>query len=171
MLERSSALAGIEPLELPGIRLTEAPEFSLLQVARPAKAGVAQLGKLPEHVGRAVVQGERTVMKIGPERYWVVASPESTLAQELHGKALITPLSSSRTRILIEGQHARNVLARSAPLDFHPQGFGVQAFAMTGIHHTPVLIHCIGEQAFHVYAMRTFAHSTWEWLADAAASC
>lgn len=168
MLERTSALAGTEPLELPGIRLAEAADFSLLQIARPTKAAAALCGKLPEHVGRAVVQGERTVMKIGPERYWIVDKPDSTLARELQGKAIVTQLSNSRTRILIEGQHARSVLARSASLDFHPQSFGLQTFAMTGIHHTPVLIHCIGEQAFHIYAMRTFALSTWEWLADAA---
>ncbi len=39
---------------------------------------------------------------------------------------------------------------------------------MTGIHHTPVLIHCTGENSFHIYALRTFALSLWEWLVDAA---
>ena len=41
-------------------------------------------------------------------------------------------------------------------------------FALTGIHHTPVLVHRSGEQRYEIYAMRTFALSVWEWLSDAA---
>jgi heterotetrameric sarcosine oxidase gamma subunit len=39
---------------------------------------------------------------------------------------------------------------------------------MTGLHHTPVLLHCTAEQRFELYAMRTFAMNVWEWLEDAA---
>ncbi len=80
----------------------------------------------------------------------------------------VTSLSHSRTRIFIEGEPAREVLARSIPLDFHPSAFVIGQFALTGIHHTPVLVHRSGEQRYEIYAMRTFALSVWEWLSDAA---
>jgi sarcosine oxidase gamma subunit len=31
-----------------------------------------------------------------------------------------------------------------------------------------VTIHCIGENSFHIYALRTFALNVWEWLCDVA---
>lgn len=167
MLERRSALASVEPFEAPGLVLAEAPGFALLQVANPGKQAQALLGKLPKSVGHAVAAGERTLMKTGPGQYWVIMPEEDGLAKSLPGHCALTPLSSSRTRILLEGANARAVLARSAPLDFHPASFLPGMFAMTGIHHTPVLIHCIGADAFHLYVMRTFALSVWEWLVDA----
>jgi sarcosine oxidase gamma subunit len=39
---------------------------------------------------------------------------------------------------------------------------------MTGIHHTPVLVHCTNENRFEIYALRTFALSVHDWLTDAA---
>jgi sarcosine oxidase subunit gamma len=68
----------------------------------------------------------------------------------------------------VEGGAARAVLSKGISLDFHPREFRPGQFASTGLHHTPVLVHCIGGDVFHVYAMRTFATSVWDWLRDAA---
>jgi len=54
------------------------------------------------------------------------------------------------------------------PLDFHPEVFRVDHFALTGIHHTPVLIHRTAEDRYDIYALRTYAMTVWEWLTDAA---
>jgi heterotetrameric sarcosine oxidase gamma subunit len=54
-------------------------------------------------------------------------------------------------------------------IDFHPAVFTPGTFAMTGVHHMPLLVHCTGENSFHIYAMRSFAMSMWEWFSDAAA--
>jgi sarcosine oxidase subunit gamma len=80
----------------------------------------------------------------------------------------VTSLSHSRSRIFIEGRAAAEVLAKGIPLDFHPTVFTVGQFALTGLHHTPVLVHHSGETRYEIYAMRTFALSVWEWLTDAA---
>jgi sarcosine oxidase subunit gamma len=80
----------------------------------------------------------------------------------------VTSLSHSRTRIALAGAPARDVLARLVPLDFHPRAFAPGSFAMTGLHHTPVLIHCTGKTSFDVYALRTFAMSVWDAITDAA---
>ena len=81
----------------------------------------------------------------------------------------VTPLSHSRVRIALEGAPAREVLSKLMPLDFHPQTFAPGTFALTGIHHTPVPVHCTGEDAASTsMRMRTFALNVWEAITDAA---
>jgi sarcosine oxidase subunit gamma len=189
MLDRQSALAAV--LRQPGrsggdgnraLRLGEVRGWNLVQVAAfPATAAElervvsAALGvaSLPSTNGKTGEAGARRIFRTGPEQFWVTAPAADNLATRLQEvvpatMGAVTPLSHSRTRIFIEGEPAREVLARSIPLDFHPSAFTIGQFALTGIHHTPVLVHRSGEQRYEIYAMRTFALSVWEWLTDAA---
>jgi methylglutamate dehydrogenase subunit D len=166
MLERVSALHGIPAIDAPHLRMQEDSDFLLTQLAQPSKQVVAILGKLPDAVGTAVVNNGRTLMAVGPGRFWIVGPRKDEATAELTGKGVVTPLSSSRTRIVLDGTAARIVLARSSPLDFDAKVFKIGQFTMTGVHHTPVLVHCTGEQSFHVYALRTFALSVWDWFRD-----
>ena len=168
MLERRSAIVSVSPYSSPLLQLGEARGFSLLQVAGDAKAIAKVTGKLPPRVGTAQQNDGRTVMRTGARQYWFVGPEVDDLAPTLAGVAVLTPLSHSRTRLFIEGAPARNVLAKAVPLDFHPTAFKPAMFALTGIHHTPVLIHCLAANRFEIYALRTFAVSVYEWLADAA---
>jgi heterotetrameric sarcosine oxidase gamma subunit len=189
MLDRQSALA--TALRQPGrtgsdencaLRLGEVRGWNLVQVAAFASTAAelersvsAALGvaSLPEKIGKAGEAGARRIFRTGPEQFWVTAPSADNLAsrlQEMMPAAIgaVTSLSHSRTRIFIEGEPVREVLARSIPLDFHPSVFALGQFALTGLHHTPVLVHRASEQRFEIYAMRTFALSVWEWLIDAA---
>jgi sarcosine oxidase subunit gamma len=107
-------------------------------------------------------------MRTGENQFWIIGPENDPIAAKLNGIAILTPLSHSRTRIVIEGAPARDVLSKSSPLDFHPTVFKPGMFAMTGIHHTPVLVHCTSENRFEIYALRTFALSVYDWLTDAA---
>ena len=80
----------------------------------------------------------------------------------------MTALSHSRTRVVIEGACARAVLRKGIPLDFDPDVFRVDQAALTGLHHTPILVHRAGADRYEIYAMRSFALGVWEWLIDAA---
>ena len=71
-------------------------------------------------------------------------------------------------RITLKGAPAREVLAKLMPVDFHPAVFTPGTFALTGLHHTPVTVHCTGDDSFDIYAMRTFALNVWEVVTDAA---
>ncbi len=172
MLERRSALANAKPYTSPVLQMAELRGFTLTQAAALTKdfekkiASVA--GKLPPRIGVAVEHGHRTILRTGPRQFWFVGPEHDDLALKLQSLSAITPLSHSRTRILLEGHPARDVLAKGIPLDFHETVFKPGMFAMTGLHHTPVLIHCAGKHRFELYAMRTFAMSVWEWLQDAA---
>ncbi len=193
MLERVSALAGITPYEGDGIRIAENAAFTLTQVSGAAKALKATLGVLPGAVGTTVSIDSTTVLRTGPAQIWLIekgsnsrtpSSPRKRgpnfSASELRSKLdsrfrgndglgdiFVTSLSSSRTCIALEGIRSRDVLAKCAVIDCHPKTFKPNHFAMTGIHHMPVLIHCNGADEFHICIMRTFALSLWEVLVDA----
>ena len=69
----------------------------------------------------------------------------------------------------IEKKSLTALLSAVAPIDFSKAAFGVNAFAQTGIHHTPVLIHALPDGVYHIYGLRSFAQNLWDWLVDAAA--
>ena len=161
MLEARSPLAGHAPLEYAGLSLKEAPGLVLTQYAGAERVLERELGILPEF-GRAEKSEGRSFIRVAPQQVWVVGKPIET--RQCH----LTPLSSGRTRLSLEGEKARALLAHCAAVDFSKPAFGTGACAMTGIHHTPVLIHCTGPEAFQLYVMRSFALSVWETLLDAA---
>jgi sarcosine oxidase subunit gamma len=188
MLERQSALASA--LSRGGrdgvgnarrLRLGEVRDWPLVQIAAFAStlSELEQAVKpllgivLPTIIGEVVTDGARRLMKTGPEQFWIVGPAADDMAARLQAAVAptigaVTTLSHSRTRIFVEGDAARELLAKGIPLDFHPEVFRVDQFALTGLHHTPVLLHRSGENRFEIYAMRTFALSVWEWLTDAA---
>ena len=171
MLERRSALATAKPYKSDVLRMGELRGFTLTQAAGLTKgfekAVTPFTGKLPPASVSSQSQG-RTILRTGPRQFWFVGPESDDLAAKLQNFCAVTPLSHSRTRIYLEGELSRDVLARGIPLDFHQSVFTPGSFAMTGLHHMPVLVHCVGEHRFELYAMRTFAISVWEWLADAA---
>jgi methylglutamate dehydrogenase subunit D len=171
MLERRSALATARPYTSAALEIRESPRFALVQVAALStdfeKRLKSVLGPLPKSVGLAKAQDGRTLLRVGPSQFWVIGAADDDIAAALSGLGAVTPLTHSRTRIALAGVPAREVLAKLVPLDFHPKAFTPGNFAMTGLHHTPVLIHCTGKASFDVYALRTFAVSVWDAIADA----
>jgi sarcosine oxidase subunit gamma len=172
MLERRSALASAGPYKSSVLEIGEARGFTLTQVAGLdadfEKNLASTVGELPARVGIVNEHAGRSVMRIGPSQFWIIGPETDDLTASLQGRCAITPLTHSRTRIAIEGPPARDVLAKGIPLDFHPMAFAPGMFAMTGLHHTPVTVHCVAANRFEIYAMRTFALNLWEWLTDAA---
>jgi heterotetrameric sarcosine oxidase gamma subunit len=166
---RNSSLYASAQIKRADLQIAESSGFSLTQIAGFGRAFekslAGRIGKLPVKVGIAAAQGERTLMRVGPLQFWIIGPENDAIAWP--DDVLVTRLSSSRARIAMEGAAVRRVLSTCAPLDFHESAFRPGMFAQTGIHHTPALIHCTGDDAFHIYAMRSFAKAVWEWLEDA----
>jgi heterotetrameric sarcosine oxidase gamma subunit len=188
VLESNSALAGVltgDGRDGAGgerrLRVGEARGWRLVQVAAFPGAAVALatavrpvLGTdLPTSVGEAAVVSSRLFLKVGPEQFWIITRDNEDLARTLGSVVLptvgsVTPLSHSRTCIWIDGPLSREVLATGIAVDLHPDVFRRHCFALTGLHHTPLMILRSGESRYELYALRTFALWTWEWLIDAA---
>jgi len=190
MLEAKSALAGA--LAKGGrdgadgqrrCRLGELRGWVLLQVAgfpgtiaEVERVLAAAVGAtLPKTLSETVAIGAGRVFRTGPEQFWIVGPADSGDGAELQLRQVIpaalgavTSLSHSRARIVIEGACARDVLRKGIPLDFDSENFRIDQAALTGLHHTPILVHRAGTDRYEIYAMRSFALSVWEWLTDAA---
>ncbi|MBS0419592.1 MAG: hypothetical protein JSR66_17925 [Proteobacteria bacterium] len=175
MFERRSALAGVSGTA----RIGESRGWGLVQAAAFASTHAqfredmrAILGaELPTSVGTVVRVGERQLLKTGAEQYWIITrAADGDFAPAIPAQmGAVTSLSHSRTCMFVEGEGAGAILSKGVPLDFHPESFRVDQFALTGVHHTPVLIHRSGAQRFDLYALRTYALTVWEWLEDASA--
>ncbi|HUL05568.1 MAG TPA: sarcosine oxidase subunit gamma family protein [Candidatus Acidoferrum sp.] len=145
-------------------------------IAEVERALLPVLGvALPQTLRDTVAVGGGRVFRTGPEQFWIVGpsndgdGAEAQLRQVIPAAiGAVTSLSHSRTRIVIDGACARDVLRKAIPLDFDPDVFRVGEAALTGLHHTPILIHRAGADRYELYAMRSFALSVWEWLTDAA---
>lgn len=160
MLEMKTPLSDAK-FEAEGISLRELPDFTLTLYAGSANNLRREVGELPDF-GVSRREKKNTLFRIAPEQVLV-------LGPELDPRlCAATPLSSARCRIEVSGTKARALLAACAAVDFSTKAFGPKAFALTGIHHTPVLIHALPEDIFHIYGLRTFAHALWDWLVDAA---
>ncbi len=190
MFERHSVLA--DALKLPSrdgvgarrrLRIGESRGWALVQVAgfdttrnelQTALRSVL-VGDLPARIGDVVHVGGRQSLKTGAEQFWILSKDNDNLLPSLERAippqiGAITSLSHSRTCIFVAGAAARELLAKGVPLDFHPDHFLVDQFALTGLHHSPVLIHRRAEDIYDIYALRTYALSVWEWILDAALS-
>ena len=161
MLEAQSALGTTPPFEGEGISIAEISGFTLTQIAGEEKDLKKALGQLPVF-GIAVEQDGHVLFRVGPSQIWVVGEVVPVK------NCFVTPLSSGRSVLKIEGARARELLSACAAIDFSADVMVQGRVAMTGIHHTPVLIHCTGENDFQLYVMRSFALSVWEWLCDVA---
>ena len=188
MLERKSALVGAlqsggrnGPTGQRRLRIGEARGWNLLQVAAfSATLEEMQLAvwpvlgaDLPSRVGKAISVNGRRLLKTGAEQFWIITRAPEDLTTVLEAAVTpdigtVTPLSHSRTCIFVEGLSARELLTTGIALDLHPVAFGLDCFALTGLHHTPIMIHRSGDNRYDLYVMRTFALWAWEWLTDAA---
>lgn len=171
MLERRSALTGIEEIASNSVHFGEVRGFTLTQVAAldgPALSAIGVvLGDLPQHPFCGETDGRR-IFHTAPHQFWIVGPEADDIGRRLEGMAIVTGLSHSRTRIFVEGPAAPELLAKVIEIDVHEAAFKPGMFAMTGLHHTPILLHRVTASRFEIYAMRTFAANAWDWLADAA---
>ena len=127
----------------------------------------------PARVGVAVTLRGLQWFKTGPAQFWIIADAQEQALEALAGAMTTTlcastGLSHSRTCIFIEGEAARDVLARGVATDLHPDVFEIDHYALTALQSTPVMLHRCSVDRFHLYVMRSFALTIWDWLTDAA---
>lgn len=161
MLKVTSALASAKPFVSAHLKIAESPDFTFTQYSGSDKELKKALGKLPAF---GFVQND--LLRISPTQIFKL-NRHSRESENLAG-VHVTELSSSRTRIEISGAAARDVLTKCAAIDFHAREFKPAQFVMTGIHHVAVLIHCVHDDTFQIYVMRTFARAIFGHITDAA---
>lgn len=187
MLERRSALAGFHGAteragidDRVGLDIGEDAGFSLVEIGLyPSKRADAEqalrswLGAVPTTITAPAETPRGLLIRTGPLSFWLVSTPGSDRVLSARAAipeaiASIIDLSSSRTRLTVAGAAAADVLLKGIPIDLTPDRFPAGSVAVTGVHHTPILLHRTALDRFEIYAMRTFALTVLEWLTDAA---
>jgi sarcosine oxidase subunit gamma len=185
MFERRTALAGLlrpRPASSAASPLVVGEEsgFALLQVSAFIDT-VGELDRivrrvlgasLPQRMGSTGRSPNHHIFKIGPEQFWIVGSQEAWIASLQDGVpreiGATVSLSHGRARLFIDGASSRAVLSSGIALDLQPEVFRPDAYALTDLQHTPVLLHRTDQHRYELYVLRTYAVWVWEWLTDAA---
>ena len=184
---RASALFGVVELGLfgavdfrgPGVILSERHPLSIVQIDlledKPTSERewweIFEGVRVPRIPNTASGDGRPRILWTGPNRWLFSEQEQRDLGAKLRETvepATVVDLSHSRTSIRISGQHARHVLMKASPLDWHPCAFKAGQCAQTTAFHISALIDCREVDTFDLYVARSFAQSFWESLIEAA---
>jgi sarcosine oxidase subunit gamma len=162
-----SPLTGWPGIVAPGLRVVEVPFRTQVNVrtADPAGVGIP----LPVEPGTSQRIEDTLVLWLGPDEWLITAAPGAEPPSVVDGSAAsIVDVSAQRTTLLVEGEHARDLLAHGCPLDLHPTVFPVGHCAQSTLARTQVVLVRVAEDAFHVLVRASFARYLADWLDDAA---
>jgi sarcosine oxidase subunit gamma len=110
------------------------------------------------------------VLWLGPAEWLLAGTIDTEIISHLEAEgALLTDISHGRVIVRIEGNEARNLLAKGCALDLHPRYFRKEFCAQTSIAKVNILLHQIEESIFDIYVGRSYALHFWEWLTASAA--
>ena len=195
MAEPASPLAALRRDEQHGVAvdgpapvaLTEAPAVAIVQVAAfdgavPALAeALAPLGlaPLPEpgharHLGDPA--GGTAIAAVAPGRWLVLAFADAGLAER--AAAAVAPeigsavdLGHARTRLILSGPRARDVLAKGMPIDVSADALPTGRVATSRFAHVTVQLRvldgAVDAPVFELLAMSSYAATLWSDLVEA----
>ncbi|MCZ6470405.1 MAG: hypothetical protein O6649_03485 [Gammaproteobacteria bacterium] len=106
----------------------------------------------------------KSLFRTAPDRVLIAGQSKLEIPRSLIGdeSLAVLDLSHSRTRIIVDGTAAEEVMVRLAPIDFRASVMPVDSFVQTGIHHVGVLIYRTAEMRFEIFTPVTWARSVWE---------
>ncbi len=127
---------------------------------------------LPARANTVAGNGERQILWLGPNEWWVTArdgeadSLLGALRDAFGGQhATACDVSESRAILALKGPKARDVLMRGVSLDLHPRVFAAGQCAQTGLSRCNVLLHLVDDTPrFEIYVLKSFSDYLWRWL-------
>ncbi len=170
------------------IRILPSPAIALVMARKGQCAAAAAAAAAENAVGtplpalpRTVRAGELEFLWCGPER-WLVLAPaelataaggiESLLSPVFVNTASVAEQSGSRVLVEVAGSKAREILARSLPVDLHPRAFGPGHTALCRANYVSLQIwQASPEPAFVLALPRSHAAGFHHSLLGTAASC
>jgi methylglutamate dehydrogenase subunit D len=127
----------------------------------------------PAEVGGVATAGAITLIRVGPDRVWMVDGVGEVAAHMADAidptQGCITPLGEGRRRFRLSGKRVPDVLKSLVALDLAAPSFAPGRAALTMMHRVPVLLHRVADAAFDLYVPTTFSTSLEEWISEAAA--
>jgi methylglutamate dehydrogenase subunit D len=130
---------------------------------------------LPSNPRLAMSSSGIEFLGAGPDQ-WLAITPAndsqdlaSKLAGQLQGLASVADQTDARTLIRVQGEKARETLAKGLPIDVHARAFPEGAVATTHAAHIGIVIwRPVGSDSFILACSRSYSGSFWRWLTEAA---
>jgi sarcosine oxidase subunit gamma len=129
---------------------------------------------LPLRPNTTAAAGERTVFWLCPDEWLITCAgeEEQSLSDRLRADlrsrfASIVQLGGGQTVIRLDGDEARELLAKGCPLDLHERVFKPGQCAQTHVAKAPVLLRPVAG-GIELIVRRSFADYLWQWLETAA---
>jgi sarcosine oxidase, subunit gamma len=122
---------------------------------------------------RAVIQGARTALWLGPDEFLLLAAAGEPLAdglgQALHGHPhALVDVSHRQCALELRGAEAADMLNAGCPLDLHMVSFPVGMCTRTVLAKAEVILWRTEPDAFRIEMMRSFAPYVRAFLEEAA---
>jgi len=140
-----------------------------------ATAAQALALQLPANACRAMPDGERAALWLGPDEWLLIAREGSaaSLAAALSDALAALPhslvdVSHRQIALALDGPQAATLLAAGCPLDLDPRAFPVNMCTRTVLGKAEVVLWRTGTQRFRVEVWRSFAAYVSAFLAEAA---
>lgn len=121
----------------------------------------------------SVVEGDVSIRWISPDE-WLIVVPglkafdvESAFHEQMTGHYQLVNISGGSTIFLLSGEHARDVLKKSTPIDVHPNEFPVGKVVSTVFAKSSAVMRRVADDQYELVVRRSFADYLWLWLQDA----
>lgn len=131
-------------------------------------------GTIPLQSCRALQNGERTALWLGPDEWLLLAPADQAHALQAAMAAALADMphafvdvSHRNTALHISGSEAAAVLNAGCPLDLHAASFPVNMCTRTILAKAPVILWRAAPQLFYVGTWRSFMPYVWDFLVEA----
>lgn len=148
----------------PGLRPLPAAARHILRGSAEVRVAAEQALRLavPATACRAVAEGERAALWLGPDEWLLIAPVGSTDADALRAALGERPhslvdVSHRQLAIELSGAHAATLLAAGSPLDLDPSAFPVGMCTRTMLGKAEVVLWRTGPEVFRIEVWRSFA--------------
>jgi sarcosine oxidase, subunit gamma len=140
-----------------------------------AAAEQALILQLPASACRAVADGERAALWLGPDEWLLIAadgaaaSVAAALSEALQALPhSLVDVSHRQIALVLNGPQAATLLAAGCPLDLDARAFPVNMCTRTVLGKAEVVLWRTGAQRFRIEVWRSFAAYVSAFLAEAA---
>ncbi|MDX2290293.1 MAG: sarcosine oxidase subunit gamma family protein [Hyphomicrobiaceae bacterium] len=181
-LAPAPAFTTLGRLSTPGLSIAPVDDLTIIGVTSFRQTAAETAARLRATVGIAPPDrpqrrssGPLALQWAGPAQWWLMAngadasSRARDLRHRLDGLAAVVDQSDARAVVHVAGPHARDVLAKGAPVDLHPRAFAIGDVAITQAAHIGVTIALLDHKpTFEITLFRSYADSFAGFLLEAA---
>ncbi len=160
-LEANSPLAGLLPLKIGKVVAEEMVPGAITSVspfagkdAAVSKALKAQIGAALPEVGQTTGDAHKRVVWAGRHQFMVLGAA----VEPIKGAAM-TDQTGAWACAALEGETARDVLARLVPIDLREGAFPEGAAARTLVGHMPAVLMRTGPEGYGIMVFRSMART------------